>query len=57
MAVAAVMPPTSLRTFDAIHLASVLHSGLEMIGYDSRLKNAAAVAGVQVYSPGTTTSQ
>lgn len=43
----------SVRTLDAIHLASALRVGArEMLVYDRRLADAAAAAGLEVLSPG-----
>ncbi len=48
-------PPT-LRTLDAIHLASALSVGAELSAfccYDNRLQDAASEAGLAVHAPGT----
>jgi predicted nucleic acid-binding protein len=52
---AASLEPTSLRSLDAIHLATAL--GMEgelagMITYDARLAEAAEAVGIDVVSPG-----
>ena len=53
LSAAANMPPTELRTLDAIHLASALRVGArEMLVYDRRLADAAEAAGLEVLSPG-----
>jgi predicted nucleic acid-binding protein len=49
--------PASLRTLDAIHVTTALWGGLDIIGYDNRLNEAAREAGLTVYSPGMSTSQ
>ena len=54
---AALVTPTSLRTLDAIHVTTALWGGLDIIGYDNRLNEAAREAGLTVYSPGMSTSQ
>jgi uncharacterized protein len=47
----------SAPTLDAIHLASALRIGAdELVAYDRRLVEAAAVRGLAVASPGATTS-
>lgn len=51
---AARMDPASLRTLDAIHLASALELGDELKGivtYDSRMSDAATSMGMPVVSP------
>jgi predicted nucleic acid-binding protein len=51
---AAALQPTELRTLDAIHLAAALSLGEDLgaiCGYDSRLADAAASAGVEVVAP------
>ncbi len=48
--------PATLRTLDAIHLASALSVRDELIAfccYDRRLLDAAGDAGLPVYAPGT----
>jgi len=53
--VAAALAPASLRSLDAIHLASVLAIGAELtevVTYDLRLAAAARSAGLEVRSPG-----
>ena len=52
---AAELAPASLRSLDAIHIATAL--GLEypdvvFVGYDPRLQQAAATAGLEIQSPG-----
>jgi predicted nucleic acid-binding protein len=50
------LEPRSLRTLDAIHLASALRLGDELDAvavYDSRLAGAAARAGLSTVSPGS----
>jgi uncharacterized protein len=52
---AARLRPTSLRSLDAIHLASALSLGDEVqafVTYDKRLLDAAQAAGLPVASPG-----
>jgi uncharacterized protein len=52
---AAQLEPPSLRTLDAIHLASALRFADELhalVTYDKRLLDAAASAGLPVASPG-----
>jgi predicted nucleic acid-binding protein len=52
---AALLPPTVLRSLDAIHLASALSFGADLAGmitYDRRLGDAAAAVGIEVASPG-----
>jgi uncharacterized protein len=54
-AAAALTPPT-LRTLDAIHLATALSLGADLdrvITYDSRLAEATSAAGAAVSAPGT----
>lgn len=53
-AAAATIKPTSLRTLDAIHLATALGLGPEMdafVTYDDRLAEAARSLGLPVVSP------
>ncbi|MDP1794918.1 MAG: type II toxin-antitoxin system VapC family toxin [Acidimicrobiales bacterium] len=53
---AAELEPATLRTLDALHLASALAvgDGLEgIVTYDDRLAEAATALGVQVAAPGT----
>jgi predicted nucleic acid-binding protein len=54
---AALVMPASLRTLDAIHVTTALWGGLDVISYDNRLNEAAREAGLNVYSPGMSTSQ
>ena len=54
---ASLAMPASLRTLDAIHVTTALWGGFDVIGYDSRLAEAAERAGLTVYSPGMSTSQ
>jgi predicted nucleic acid-binding protein len=52
---AASLAPATLRSLDAIHLASALAIGdelLEIVTYDDRLAAAAREAGLKVASPG-----
>jgi predicted nucleic acid-binding protein len=52
---AASLSPTSLRSLDAIHLASALALGGELdefVTYDLRLADAARAAGLNVIAPG-----
>jgi predicted nucleic acid-binding protein len=52
---AATVPPASLRSLDAIHLASALAIGeelTELITYDARLAAAARSIGLKVHAPG-----
>ena len=52
--VAAELAPTTLRTLDAIHLATVLsldERSLDVITYDRRLAAAAASRGLSVVAP------
>lgn len=54
LSVAAQLEPLTLRSLDAIHLASALSLGSDLDGlitYDDRLAEAARVAGVTVYTP------
>jgi predicted nucleic acid-binding protein len=54
---AAMIEPTTLRSLDAIHLASVMALGDDLdviVGYDARLAGAAAALGLQTASPGST---
>jgi uncharacterized protein len=51
---AAKLPPRSLRTFDAVHIASALSLGSDagpFVTYDGRLHEAATVAGLDVHAP------
>lgn len=53
--VAAVLPPASLRSLDAIHLAAAQRFGDRLQGvitYDDRLADAAAASGMEVVTPG-----
>lgn len=54
---AAIVPPATLRTLDALHVASASRGGLDIISYDHRLNAAAELSGLRVYSPGMMTSQ
>lgn len=52
---AAVVDPPQLKSLDAIHLATALAldvNGLVFVGYDRKLQGAAAVAGLEIQSPG-----
>lgn len=54
LSAAAALEPASLRTLDAVHLASALVLGDRLdvlIGYDERLLDAARVAGLAVERP------
>lgn len=54
LADAASLSPPQLRTLDAVHLASALSLGEDLAGivvYDTRLAEAARLAGVTVHSP------
>jgi predicted nucleic acid-binding protein len=51
---AAALTPASIRSLDAIHLASALELGPELaafVTYDARLAEAAAAAGLPVVAP------
>lgn len=51
---AAALTPASIRSLDAIHLASALELGAELVAfvtYDGRLAEAAAAAGLPVVAP------
>jgi hypothetical protein len=51
---AAVLEPRTLRTLDALHLASALRLGGDMDGmvvYDARLAEAARTSGLDVLAP------
>ena len=53
-AAAAALEPATLRSLDALHLASALAFGEELAGivsYDRRLTDASREIGVTVYSP------
>jgi predicted nucleic acid-binding protein len=53
---AADLSPASLRTLDAIHVATALSLGEDvasLVTYDGRLAKAATAAGIQVKAPGT----
>ena len=52
--VAATLAPPALRSLDAIHLATALSLGVALAGiatYDTRLTEAAGLAGVAVLAP------
>jgi uncharacterized protein len=54
---AAELDPPSLRTLDAIHLATALSLGddlTRLISFDDRLSRAAAAVGIEVAAPGST---
>lgn len=54
-ATAACLPPSTLRSLDAVHLATALLLGTELrafVSYDKRLLDAARAAGLPVASPG-----
>ncbi|HUR49120.1 MAG TPA: PIN domain-containing protein [Acidimicrobiales bacterium] len=47
--------PRALKSLDAIHLATALELAIEgvvFVGYDRRLQEAAAAAGLEIQSPG-----
>jgi uncharacterized protein len=51
---AALLEPVTLRSLDALHLATALEIGDELDGlvtYDARLSAAAATAGLEVLAP------
>jgi uncharacterized protein len=51
---AASLPPTEMRSLDAIHLVSALSVKTNLtalVAYDVRLCSAAAQAGIEVFSP------
>ena len=53
---AGALGPTTLRTLDAIHMATALSLGSDvsqLVTYDDRLAGAAAAAGIDVIAPGT----
>ena len=53
---AATLAPTSLRTLDAIHVATALSLGADvsqLVTYDDRLAGAATDAGIEVITPGS----
>lgn len=53
---AAALAPTTLRTLDAIHMATALSLGADvsqLVTYDDRLAGGAAQAGIDVIAPGT----
>lgn len=52
---AVVLGPPSMKPLDAIHLATALGlaiEGIVFVGYDQRLQEAAAAAGLEIASPG-----
>ena len=54
LAAASGIGPSTLRTFDAMHLATALSLGHELAGmvvYDRRLADAAREAGLTVWAP------
>jgi predicted nucleic acid-binding protein len=54
---AADLAPPTIRTLDAIHLATAISVGEELasiVTYDLRLAEAASAAGLQVLRPGAT---
>lgn len=54
IAAAASLSPDTLRSLDAIHLATALAFGPELAGmvvYDQRLRDAARAAGITIHSP------
>ncbi len=51
---AAAVPPTTLRSLDAIHIATALTLGEELdalVTYDARMADAARLAGLRVDAP------
>jgi predicted nucleic acid-binding protein len=57
---AADLAPPTIRTLDAIHLATVIRVGDELasiVTYDLRLAEAAGAAGLQVLRPGVTSPE
>jgi uncharacterized protein len=53
-----LLKPVSLRSLDAIHLATALSLGREIAGvvaYDERLLEAAVHARLRIWSPGRAT--
>jgi predicted nucleic acid-binding protein len=56
--VAAELPPAVLRALDAIHIASALQAGAELLlTYDRRMGEAAQAVGLPVHAPGWTELQ
>ncbi len=54
IAAASSLLPETLRSLDAIHLATALAFGPELAGmvvYDQRLRDAARAAGITIHSP------
>lgn len=52
---AGLVDPPALKSLDAIHLATALSldvGGVVFVGYDRRLQEAAAAAGLEIQSPG-----
>ena len=52
---ASQLPPLTMRSLDAIHLATALDLAIEgvvFVGYERRLQEAAAAAGLEIQSPG-----
>ena len=52
---ASQLQPLALNPIDAIHLATAMElaiDGVVFVGYDRRLQDAAAVAGLEIQSPG-----
>jgi len=52
---AGVLPPPTLRSLDALHLATAFELGEDLEGlvtYDERMADAAATAAITVVSPG-----
>lgn len=52
---AAGLPPTTLRTLDAIHVATAVSVGAEigaLVTYDAGMRHAASLARVKTLSPG-----
>ena len=49
------LQPLSMKSLDAIHLATALELAIEgvvFVGYDRRLQEAAARVGLEIHSPG-----
>ena len=51
---AGILPGTSLRSLDALHLASAIRLGVRgIVTYDDRLAEAALAVGLTVFTPGS----
>ena len=49
---AASLPPPGLRTLDAVHVATAVHAGADvLVTYDRRMAEAAAAAGMRTVAP------